>query len=181
VGSCDVNVIKAINDSLFEVKSGATLDFELYDSTKNVVGGPYYHYFAIRNNTLVELPASRNFNFTKYVKMDDSYLTACYNMLIGAGAYDDREKKTIDEVNSEMLRYMKNEIYADYKYKFKDKRWQAVFTNPYPETDKDGNAIPPKLNASVEDSLTVIDKYNINWINQKLKGVKTAQNTLAAK
>ncbi|MCO5948818.1 hypothetical protein [Mucilaginibacter flavidus] len=36
-------------------------------------------------------------------------------------------------------------------------------------------------NVSVDDSLTVIDKYNINWINQRLKGSSAPKNTLAAK
>ncbi len=81
---------------------------------------------------------------------------------------------------------MKNEIYADYAYQFKDKRWEEIFQGmqsyALPESYKDGNEIKPKLNAgTVDDSLTVIDKYNINWISQKLKEAKTPPNTLAAK
>jgi hypothetical protein len=73
---------------------------------------------------------------------------------------------------------MKNEIYADYGYQFKDKRWQMVFGDmPKYGTDADGNTKPGL--ATVDDSLTDIDKYNINWINQKLKDGKS--NTLAAK
>jgi hypothetical protein len=73
---------------------------------------------------------------------------------------------------------MKNEIYADYGYQFKDKRWQEVFQNmPSYKYDENGNPRPGL--ASVNDSLTDIDKYNINWINQKLKGTKA--NSLAAK
>jgi hypothetical protein len=178
-GVCDVSSIKAINDSLFEVKAGAVLDFELYDSTKTITGGFYYHYLTIKNNKLVELPDERNFGFTKYIKMDDSYLSGCYNMLIGTGQYDEREKKTLDHVTPEMLRYMKNEIYADYRYLFKDKRWQNVFVdmpsyNDYDNHDKSNNV-------TVDDSLTEIDKYNINFLNQKLKEKTTNPNTIAAK
>jgi hypothetical protein len=82
-GQCNVNAIRAINDSLYEVKAGAILNFDLYDSTKSVTGGPYYHYLVIRNNTLTEQPDDRYFGFTKYVKMDDSYLNACYNLVDG--------------------------------------------------------------------------------------------------
>ncbi|MDR3697030.1 WG repeat-containing protein [Mucilaginibacter sp.] len=178
-GVCDVNSFKVLNDSLFEVKAGAILSIELYDTTKYISGGPFYHYLAIRNNELTELPNNRTFGFTKYVKMDDSYLNACYKMLIGTGRFDKRKEKTIDEITPEMLRYMKNEIYADYRYQFKDKRWIEVFAdmasyNNYTGQEKPGNA-------NVDDSLTTIDKYNINWISQKLKGVKTKPNTLAAK
>ncbi|MDB5090812.1 MAG: hypothetical protein JWR09_4806 [Mucilaginibacter sp.] len=181
-GLCDVNNIKVINDSLYEVKAGAALYIELYDSTKSVEGGPYYHYLAVKNNKLVELPNNRNFGFTKYVKMDDSYLNNCYNLFIGSGNYKDMQKKTINQITPEMLSYMKNEIFADYAYQFKDKRWVSIFeggANPAYNERISSNNKPN--NASVDDSLTVIDKYNINWINQKLKGTKAPQNTIAAK
>jgi hypothetical protein len=180
-GLCDVNNIKVINDSLYEVKAGAVLWVELYDSTKTIEGGPYYHYLAVKNNKLVELPDNRNFGFTKYIKMDDSYLNNCYNLLIGSGNEKQMQKKTINQITPEMLRYMKNEIFADYAYQFKDKRWQYLFEdgiNPVYNEHKSNNK---PNNASVDDSLTVIDKYNINWINQKLKGTKAPQNTIAAK
>ncbi len=181
-GICDINNFKAINDSLFEVKTGSVLSVELYDSTKTISGGPYYHYYSIKNDKLIELPNKRNFGFTKYIKMDDSYLDGCYNMLIGTGQYDKRQQKTIDHITPEILRYMKNEIYADYKYEFKDKRWPAIFFDQNHQVfDTDGNPIPQKYNVSVDDSLTEIDKYNINWIVQKLKGAKVPSNTLAAK
>src|SRR6185437_11926957 len=91
---CDINSIKAINDSLFEVKAGASLWIDLYDTTKSITAGPYYHYLAIKNNKLVELRNDRNFGFTKYIKMDESYLRGCYNMVIGSGSYDQRKKTT---------------------------------------------------------------------------------------
>ena len=180
-GLCDVNNIKVINDSLYEVKAGAVLWVELYDSTKTIDGGPYYHYLAVKNNKLVELPNNRNFGFTKYVKMDDSYLNNCYNLLIGSGSEKQMQKKTINQVTPEMLRYMKNEIFADYAYQFKDKRWVSIFENGDNPAYNEHISNNKPNNVSVDDSLTVIDKYNINWINQKLKGTKAPQNTIAAK
>ncbi len=177
--TCDVNSIKVINDSLFEVKAGAVLWFDLYDTTKSITGGAHYHYLALKNNRLVELPDSRNFGFTKYVKMDDSYLSGCYNMTIGSGGYDKRKNTKLDHITPEMLRYMKNEIYADYAYQFKDKRWEEVFEGMPSYSDHLNKQ--KSNNTTVDDSLTVIDKYNINWINQKLKEGKTKPNTLAAK
>jgi len=180
-GACDVNSIKVINDSLYEVKAGATFYSELYDSTKDITGGPYYHYFAVKNNKLTELPNDRFFGFTKYVKMDDSYLNGCYTMLVGPGNYNHRQKKTVNQITPEMLRMMKNEIFADYAYKFKDKRWEDIFMMMESYNRKTRDTQP--YNVNVDDSLTVIDKYNINWINQRLKGNAAAapKNTLAAK
>jgi len=171
---CDVNNVKAINDSLFEVKTGAMFWVDLYDTVKTIVGGPYYHYLVVKNNKLEELPDKRSFGFTKYVKMDDSYLNGCYNLQIGT-KYTNSQKKTIDHLTPEILRYMKNEIYADYRYQFKDKRWADVFQAFY--SDESGTEL--KANLNVDDSLTTIDKYNINWINQKLKG--TQEKSLASR
>jgi len=170
-GVCNVTKVKAINDSLFEVKAGALMYVDLYDSTKTITGGTYYHYLMIENNKLVELPNKRTFGFTKYVKMDDSYLNGCYNLLIGASRNNEGEKKDINQLTPEILRYMKNEIYADYRYEFKDKRWKEVFQNIEAVYDRKSGEVLDG-NKSVDDSLTVIDKYNINWINQKLKGTQ---------
>ena len=162
---CDVNLIKALSDSLFEIKSGSNLYAELYDSTKTIAGGVYYHYFTIKNGKLVNLRNDRVFGFTKYVKMNDSYLKGCYNISEGR-EYKNLKYHTVNTITPEMLTYMKNEIYADYKYRFKDKRWQSVFMDWY-QMDDD------KTNATVDDSLTVIDKYNLNFISQKLNTYKS--------
>jgi len=171
-GVCDVNSIKMINDTLYEVKAGATLYAGLYDSTRYISGGPYYHYYVVKNNKLKELPNNRTFGFTKYVKMDDSYLRGCY-------FYDGKQ---LDQVNSEILRYMKNEIYGEYLYQFKDAKWIEVFAGRFNAYDMHKQEYKPH-NANVDDSLTAIDKYNINFIEQKLKGIKAPAppKVLAAK
>jgi hypothetical protein len=181
VGACDINNIRPINDSLFEVKIGAQMEFELYDSTKVVEGGTHYNYLVIKDNKLIELPNDRYFGFTKYVKMDESYLNGCYNLSIQTGSYNNRKKIIVDHITPEMLRYMKNEIYADYRYAFKDKRWENVFIGMQSYSTHYGDNTSD--NKSVDDSLTAIDKYNINWINQKLNSVKpkVKTNALAAR
>jgi len=177
-GLCNINSIRAINDTLFEVKAGANLRFDLYDATKTISGGPYYHYYSIEGNNLVELPNRRNFGFTKYIKMDDSYLSGCYTMIVGKSENNNGQTRTIDGINADMLRFMKNEIYADYNYQFKDNRWKDVFYKfEYKNTGEDEKP----LNVKVDEYLTPIDKYNINWIVQKLKGLKAKPQTPAAK
>jgi hypothetical protein len=168
---CDINEIRSLNDSLFEVKTGASLYIELYDSTKILTGSTYYHYFKVRDNKLVELPNQRIFGFSKYVKMDDSYLSGCYNLLTNLRVNPHGDKKNISHITPELLQYIKNEIYADYKYQFKDKQWKRVFANI---TGDFAGVFGEKahVNANVDDSLTTIDKYNINFIDQKLKALK---------
>jgi hypothetical protein len=173
-GPCDISSITALNDSLFEVKVGSVLYLELYDTTQVVSAGPYYHYLTIKGNKLVESNTRRNFGFTKFVKMDDNYLNGCY--MVDKNINGHISTKRIDYVTPEMLRYIKNEIYADYGYKFEDKRWENVFmVNDMYNYNKDGEIEYAK---SISDSLTAIDKYNINFIDQKLKTKKTT--TLAA-
>jgi hypothetical protein len=124
--------------------------------------GPYYHYLYIKNGKLVALPNSRIFGCSKYVKLDDSYLQGCYIV----------NGKKVDHLTNEMLQYMKNEIYASYGYQFKTKAWNDIFDVRFYQELGD------RKNTNVDDSLSAIEKYNINWINQKLKG--QGSNTLAA-
>jgi hypothetical protein len=150
---CRVSKLRAINDSLYEVVVGTNTYRELYDG-KQIGGGPEFHYLQLKNDQMTELPVTRLFGFTKYVKMDDSYLRGCYEYT------DDQKTASFNSVTPEMLNYMKNEIYAEYKYQFKDPQWIKIFSQD-PKYDK--------YNASVDDSLTAVDKYNISFINQKLK------------
>ncbi|QKJ32278.1 YARHG domain-containing protein [Mucilaginibacter mali] len=165
-GKCNVNSLKPINDSLFEVTIGSSIYRPMYND-RTVDQGTEYHYLVIRNDKLEDLPNNRLFGFTKYVKMDDSYLKGCYEF----SDANNKNPSSTDHITPDLLRYMKNEIYAEYKYRFKDKKWAEVFG-----WDKDQD---DKYHDNVDDSLTVIDKYNINFINQKLKS--TGGQKLAAK
>jgi len=158
-GKCNENSLRAINDSLFEFKTTAQLFQNTLTDT--IDEAPYYHYLHIKNGKLEALPNERAFGCTKYVKLDDSYLQGCYVI----------NGKAIDRATPAIIQYMKNEIYASYLYKFKNDAWNTVFIDRFNDPDN-------KSNASVDDSLTVIDKYNISWLNQKLQGQKS--NTLAA-
>ena len=88
--------------------------------------------------------------------MNENYLQGCYE-------YNNQQT---DYLKQEYLRYVKNEIYADYNFKFKDTTWNDTFLETMFDNYK-------PVNASVDDSLTEIDKYNINWINQKLKATES--------
>jgi len=151
---CTEYSIKALNDSLFEIKISAAVEISLPGSGHKefLNGAPVYHYLYLRNNKLVEQKCNRIFSFTKYVKMNDRYLQGCYE-------YTNQQT---DYLKPQYLRYVKNEIYADYNYKFNDTTWNETFSETMFDNYK-------PINTSVDDSLTEIDKYNINWINQKLK------------
>lgn len=169
-GLCNENTLRAINDSLFEFKTTSQFYQPLSDTSETLSEGPYYHYLQIKDGKLTALDNKRTFSFTKYVKMDDTYLQGCY--VISNGNYEHPQNKTIDHLTPEILQYVKNEIYASYNYKFKNQKWKDAFKYRFfDEGDR--------KNESVDDSLTVIDKYNISFINSKLNAQKS--NTLAAK
>lgn len=168
-GSCNENYLRALNDSLFEFKTTSILGQALLDTNEYLDEGPHYHYLQIKEGKLVALKSTRLFP-TQYVKLDNSYLQSCYVL----SHYHEGNSKleAIDHITPALLQFMKNEIYASYQYKFKNPRWNNVFTTRFDRYDK-GNLI------NVDDSLTTIDKYNISFINSKLNGQK--DNTLAAK
>jgi len=159
-GKCNDSYLRQINDTLLEFKTTAELDRPI--NGVYIEEGPHYHYLRVVDGKLVALPDKRLFSFTQYVKMDDSYLSGCYLI----------DKKQADKITPEILQYIKNEIYASYGYKFKSEKWTKEFESSFDRYDG-------AKNANVDDSLTVIDKYNINWISQKLK--EKNSNTLAAK
>ncbi|MBW4889250.1 YARHG domain-containing protein [Mucilaginibacter sp. HMF5004] len=174
-GICDVNSIKILGDSLLEIKVGANMYIDLYNAPFNVTGGTSYHYFGIKDNKLKQLPNDRAFAFTRYVKMDDSYLQGCY-MIADTADRDHKTERSIDHITPEMLRYMKNEIYASYDYKFTDAKWSSIFYE-----QGEGGSDHTSKNANVTDSLTTIDKFNLSFIDQKIKKAKSAKTgTLAA-
>jgi hypothetical protein len=159
-GDCREYSIKALNDSLFEFKTTSDIGVRLQGEASSIDEGRLYHYLQVKDGKFVALESKRIFP-TQYVKLDDSYLQACYTL--GFGVYPDRKTKTVDHLTKEMLQYMKNEIYASYKYRFKSKEWGYVFNYRF-------NSGDTTKNANVDDSLTVIDKFNISFINSKLNG-----------
>jgi hypothetical protein len=160
-GLCNEFTLRPLNDSLFELKATAVTNIYLYNQDI-LTEMPVYHYLQLKNGKLVAMETNRMFGFTKFIKMDDTYLDGCYLYQAKISGSDTSFKRSnIDHLPTEALKYMKNEIFADYHYKFRDSTWSRIFQESSPNYKSE--------NSSVNDSLTEIDKYNINWITQKLK------------
>jgi hypothetical protein len=160
--------VKALNDSLFEVMMPSRVLVKLLNGT-TLYQMPFYHYLGLKKSRLFEQNTGRQFGFTKIRKMADSDLNGCYVYLVKADK--DNWKNEQGSINQYVLQYMKNEIYASYNYDFKDATWAEIFGETLPDYKA--------KNTNVDDSLTAIDKYNINFINSKLNTKKP--NSLAAK
>ncbi|WP_256010139.1 WG repeat-containing protein [Desertivirga xinjiangensis] len=139
----------ALSDTEVEIKTDHSFDVKIQG--KYLQAMPFYHYYRLENGKMNELPNKRIFSFSKYVKIDDRYLKGCFR-------YGD--KKLISPTKG-MLEYIKMEIYADYDFKFEDKSWIDMFEMNMME-------YKPK-HSNVDDQLTEIDRYNINWIDKKLQ------------
>ena len=151
--NCNEFKSKAIADNLFEITSSNYINLEVNDKYLNEI--PSYHYLSITDGKMEELPNRRYFGFTKYIKMDDSYIKGCYT-------YDGNEIHTLPKA---ILTYLKMEIYADHNYRFPDEHWVKTFESYMADYKPE--------NASVESELTDIDRYNIKWIDQKLNNLET--------
>ncbi|WP_295669782.1 WG repeat-containing protein [uncultured Mucilaginibacter sp.] len=160
-GNCKNNHIMPLSDSLFEYETTAFLATDV-GGNEHIGEAPYYFYLKLKNGKLQALPNERFFGFTKYVRMNESYLNGCYTV----------NDKSFDHMTPEMMQYAKNEIFAQYHYKFKNSKWTNLFEYRF---NRDGAT----LYENVDDSLTNVDKYNIDFLNKKIKVQKP--NTLAAK
>lgn len=173
---CDQSSLHMISDSLFEIKVTASVNIDIPTDTiisEDITEAPVYHYLKIKNNKLEEISTNRTFSFTKFVKMDDSYLKGCYSYLLYSTKNNSRKVYQTDYIKPKFYQYIINEIYADYHYKFKNTKWSDGFQ------DMGGISGYKPENDNVDDSLTAIDKYNINFLKQKIAGSKA--NRIAMK
>lgn len=144
-----------INDTLIELRKNIAdpSDYTLYRTM------PIYIYYTFdHEGKLKKLTSNRYFNFTKYVKLDQSYFKGCFSQYAeenknywGGKIYLTEHLKIYD------LDVMRNEIFAEYGYRFKSKKWSKYFENKKWYSARYEN---------VDTLLTEIDKHNIDVILQ---------------
>ena len=152
---CGENRVRAINDSLFEYKTSVYTSQQLPGSKLEMENAPSYQYLHIRKGDLVAEHGEGVFACTHFVKMDDSYLEGCFFI----------SGKNYDRAPPAVITFIKNEIYASHRYRFKDERWNKVFWGWFGRSDDN-------LKTSVDDLLTPIEKYNLKWLDSKLQAAK---------
>ena len=139
-----------IGDSLVEVRSNQEeykLERQLYNFETR------YRYLRISpEGTVIELDSDRHFDFTKYILIDDSYLKGRFARYMEGSGYKVWES---DHLTIEDLDLMRNEIFAEYGYRFKSERWRNYFSQKKWYKSQYDN---------VDDQLTAIDKNNIKVI-----------------
>ncbi|MEQ8924648.1 MAG: YARHG domain-containing protein [Fulvivirga sp.] len=144
-----------VNDSILEIIRGKSIyDYpkseSIYDHQTS-----YSYKKLLHDGSIIELKSDREFDFTKFVFIDKSYFEGCFIDAI------DYEKETgynilvADHLSIHDLDVMRNEIFAEYGYKFKSAEWATYFSSmPWYKP----------LYDDVTDKLTEIDKANIKVI-----------------
>ena len=131
---------KILNDSIVEVRM-------LEDFNVN-----YIYYKITDKEPLRRINTNRLYDFTKLIYLNENYFKGFYKII--DEEYDFRVN-LFKYLSIDDLDIMRNEIFADYGYIFKTKKWNEYFSSK--------NWYKPLYN-NVDDKLTEIDKFNINLI-----------------
>ena len=149
---------KLIGDSIIEIK-GNQHEYKLENQFYNFE--TQYRYLHISTEGKVtELDSDRHFDFTKYTFIDESYLTGHFARYVEGSGYNIWES---DHLTIEDLDVMRNEIYAEYGYRFRSNKWRYYFSEK--------QWYHPRYN-NVDDQLTAIDKANLKVILKVRKAME---------
>lgn len=164
---CRESGYRVLFDSLVEVKKNGSHHGGLgYDF------GPIYEYHKITTNgELVPLVSDRYFDFTKFAKVETRHFQGCYAKEIGM-MIDEHNYVQSDHLTIEELDLMRNEIFAEYGYKFKTEKWQKYFAT---------KAWYKPLHDDVNDLLTDIDKANVKTILRIKKSMEGREQEVVNK
>ena len=145
---CSEANYRFVNDSIIEVKGSKR---GRYDFETNFT----YHKID-EDGTIKRLTSNRYYDFTKFIFINENNFRGCFAWSIQDASYADEHNMWIaDHLSIEDLDIMRNEIFAEYGYKFKTEKWQKHFSEQ--------SWYNPKYD-DVNDRLTEIDKANVKLI-----------------
>jgi hypothetical protein len=138
-----------------------------YEGPREFWFAPHFKYFSIREGEIYTLKSGREYNFTAYVKIDSTYLEGSFSTY-------NAETQTYSKSNIpdlQTLKYMRNEILAEYGYAFKDIEVQQHF--------KERNSDYKPKHENYEDFLnemSEIDKHNLFFLEKIVGTLDTKQS-----
>lgn len=144
---CSDYSYRFLNDSIIEVRSDSQGERYEYQTS--------YTFFKVtRQGEIIELKSSRQYNYTKFIIINEDYFKGCFASSISPEERSGSENMYMSEhLTIEDLDIMRNEIFAEYGYIFKSDKWKNYFAGRY-----------TPLHENVDDQLTDIDKANIKTI-----------------
>lgn len=164
---CSVSGYRVLFDSLIEVKRVGSHHGGLgYDLA------PIYEYHKVNaKGELVPLESDRYFDFTKFARVEERHFKGCYAKEI-AMMTDEFNYFQSDHLTIAELDLMRNEIFADYGYKFKTEKWKKYFAS---------KAWYKPLHDDVNDLLTDLDKANVKTILRIKKSMEGREQKVVNK
>jgi len=151
---CQEEQFRFVSDSLIEIRrfERRVKDTQfLYDFEHR-----YEYLSIIPNGKIIETKSNRYFNFTRVVKIDIHYFNGCF--INYCPPHQETQENNVwrsDHLSISDLDLMKNEIYADYGYRFKSEKWRNYFAEKeWYKPDSD----------DVSDKMTERDKHNVRQI-----------------
>jgi hypothetical protein len=120
---------KFLNDTLLEVMAPVT-KYEYLDNHYDYQTS-YFYYSISKDGRITPLKTNRYYNFTKFAQLEPRHFKGCFGRRLtneyvpesGEGNVLMRDHFTVAELDT-----MRNEIYADYGYIFKEEGWKAHFS-----------------------------------------------------
>ena len=150
---CGESNYQLLNDSIVECIQNNTTKEQLY------AWETVYTFYKINSDGSIHpLESDRHFDFTKFVYINESYFKGCFGTYIDGYDYENDEKGNVwvrDHLTINDLDMMRNEIFADYGYKFQSEKWQKHFSKF--EWYKSSYE-------NVDEQLTDMDRHNIKVI-----------------
>ncbi len=124
---------------------------------------PIYKYFLLKNNNLIELQSRRRFSFTQFIELDSTYLSGDFirnNPAFVIGKKTDSTRSSF--LSAGTINYMREEIMADYGYKFAD---SVDYSQPYYKHWK--SQLPPTTSYDeIYSRASDIEKHNLDFISR---------------
>lgn len=150
---------RKVDDTLLEIKyeqdNPEGSEFDEYNI-------PVYNYYALGEDVSVtRYKSNRSFPETKYVKLDSSYLVGDFLRWGESG------EEHSDFLSLATITYMRDEILAEYGYRFEDPNAaeQFKYRDWYkPEHDSIDN---------FKESMTEVDRYNLDFLDKIILMMKT--------
>jgi hypothetical protein len=146
----------------------------LYESSDG--HGNYKYYQANASGSIEQQGTVRKYNFTKFTKIDETYFETCnYINLEYEGMWDAEDNPNLvinHGLSSNDLDLIRNEIFAEYGFRFKSEKWKQYFeAQPWYKPQYD----------NIDQFLSEKDKYNIKFIQdyqKNHKGLEVQQDSI---
>jgi hypothetical protein len=141
-----------------------------------ITGNGIFKYYKVNSEgEIEELSTPRQYAFTKYVKIDESYFDGCqWEHIPWEGRSEDEPFNIVvaSGLTNQELDVMRNEIFAEYGFIFKSEKWKKYF--------EEKEWYKPQFE-NVDHLMTETDKHNVKFIleyQQKHKDLEVKRDSI---